>query len=192
MDDLTEKLLTQMQNGNRLLADAAQKRGYKIHPKALAMREAGITAGDVVQRLAAYFTSDDTDRIMRRVRHWSLLGAIPVSDGTVHKGQGRARVFDETAVQLAAVGMCLSIWQMPIGVLKAILRELHANITADCRDAELWAAAASGALIYLIHEPGKGVRLLPHDEVRQCVPMDGSALIVPLHNVLRGVSTRHR
>jgi hypothetical protein len=114
-------------------------------PMYCAVDEIACTLSELTRRLAADASQQRHDLVLRRLRHWSLAGALRTA-GQLHTGTGRARRFEAEEVYIAAVLLRLADWGLPIGALKAVAETIRLEIDKVGETAGLWAEAKRRSL----------------------------------------------
>ena len=92
---------------------------------------------DTVKQLAARLRPlrDDPDRarLVRRIRHWTLVGLLP-TDGDLHVGEGRHRRYQPDTAFTVALLEELARHDLGVGSLKAVMFALAAYRALRTRD----------------------------------------------------------
>jgi hypothetical protein len=86
----------------------------------------------------------DSDLVTRRIRHWTLAGALVV-EGTAHSGTGRHRRYAASTAYEAVLLNWLADWGLSISVLQGVSEQLQSMLAADLRLSALWNDAISGS-----------------------------------------------
>ena len=88
-----------------------------------------MTLSELTDRLAP-ISGESPATVNRQLRIWTEVGALPLIGG-VNTGRGRARLYEDDAVLVAAVAVELHRWGMNIGNIKGILEWLSANLREE-------------------------------------------------------------
>jgi hypothetical protein len=96
----------------------------------------------VAEALCSADREAEADLLMRRVRYWTLAGALPTA-GARHAGSGRHRRYPIDSVYLAMILHYLADWGSPIGVIR-LVSETILERKAQEEDSAYWAAAVTG------------------------------------------------
>jgi hypothetical protein len=90
----------------------------------------------------ADFVAESEAMLIRRIRHWTLTGALlPI--GATHSGSGKHRRYGSESVYEAAILNKLADWGMPIGILKGTITVIRQAI-ARGEAKQLWDKAVAG------------------------------------------------
>jgi hypothetical protein len=100
----------------------------------------------------AEFVAASEEMLVRRIRHWTLAGALlPI--GATHSGSGKHRRYGIEAVYDAAILNKLAEWGTPIGFLKETVTVLRQE-RARGEGKRLWDEALAGeAVVFLFVVP---------------------------------------
>jgi hypothetical protein len=142
--------------------------------------------------------NEDKATIIRRIRHWTLAGALlPI--GATHSGTGRHRRYGSESVYEAALLNRLAEWSLPIGVLKAIATVLRQD-RARGEFKALWDEAIAGHSVVFLYAmpwaaPDRGVGdtpevvigLLPEASLSRFSKAPG-AMLLNLSVIFRDIS----
>jgi hypothetical protein len=91
----------------------------------------------------ADFVAESEAMLIRRIRHWTLTGALlPI--GATHSGSGKHRRYGSESVYEAAYLNKLADWGMPIGILKGTITVIRQAI-ARGEAKQLWDKAVFAA-----------------------------------------------
>lgn len=91
---------------------------------------------------AVLVPGEEPELLTRRVRHWSLVGALPTA-GAAHTGKGKHRRYGSTAIYLAAILHRLADRGLPIGILKGVTEGIL-HCLNNPKDNRLWKDAIAG------------------------------------------------
>jgi hypothetical protein len=81
----------------------------------------------------------DSDLVTRRIRHWTLAGAL-AAEGPAHSGTGRHRRYAASTAYHAVLLNWLADWGLSISVLQGVSERLRPMLTSA-----LWNDAISGS-----------------------------------------------
>jgi hypothetical protein len=140
------------------------------------MKRETLTLRDIAKAVAPHWrgatlgnTDDEESLALRRIRHWTLAGALPTS-GAVHAGTGRHRHYPPVAAYLAAILTYMADWGLPIGLLKAVSEGLLAS---DLDNNKLWLDAVEDRNPVFLS-------ITPHSPTDRGYPKDGVGLVLVL------------
>lgn len=142
----------------------------------------------------------DTDLVTRRIRHWTLAGAL-AAVGPAHSGTGRHRRYAKSAAYHAALLNWLADWGLSIAILQAVSERLQPMLLEDPELSALWNDAISGSVgvwallsiqrVSLDRGPEQHeveVALKTDVEIAECIATARGGIIVRLTDLFRQVS----
>lgn len=86
----------------------------------------------------------DSDLVTRRIRHWTLAGAL-APEGLAHSGTGRHRRYAASTAYEAVLLNWLADWGLSISVLQGVNEQLQPMLAGNLRLSGLWNDAISGS-----------------------------------------------
>ena len=86
----------------------------------------------------------DSDLVTRRIRHWTLAGAL-AAEGLAHSGTGRHRRYAASTAYEAVLLNWLADWGLSISVIHGVSERLQPMLAGDPPLNALWNDAISGS-----------------------------------------------
>jgi hypothetical protein len=106
------------------------------------MDDQSLTVSELAKAVAD--KEGDSDLVTRRIRHWTLAGAL-AAEGPAHSGTGRHRRYAASTAYYAVLLNWLADWGLSISVLQGVSERLQPMLAGDPRLSDLWNDAISGS-----------------------------------------------
>jgi DNA-binding transcriptional MerR regulator len=151
-----------------------------------------LSLADLTRAVAGTGESDRVGIIARRIRHWTLAGALPTA-GPRHSGSGKHRRYTRDAAYVATILNHLANFGLSIGALTAVSDEVSYAIR---KQESLWHDAVAGRQpIYLFvlaysarddaENPIASAHLLPQDDMLQQAKQALEGIILNLTSIFK-------